>query len=240
MTTDPLDVRRSGLVDQADEVVVQLGDRRAWPWLQSAGEDPADLLARLTTAARAARAAMVVADDRDKELGARRLAVQPALAEVRAWQVELRARLRRAPPDEVARRAVAELRGLVVHGGNRLIGALAMLNTTAERLRDHREALTVEVDVEALAARADVLRERLVMLQHRVDEATADQIRAGEQARSDVEHLRGLLREVRSVWRLAASLSGGTLPPLHLAMAKSGVSSRPGVREAARGGAGPG
>lgn len=243
MTTDALDVRRDALVRQAEDVVVQLADARAWPWLVQAGAEPEELLGQLREAAAATRRALLLANAAQKEVRAAQQSVAPVLERVRDWQVQARAQLRRAPAGELARRAAAEVRTLLRTGANRLAGALVMLHTAAGRLRDHAGVLGE--GVVALAADGDALRGVLLALQRGLDQAVAAQVQAGQVAREEVATLRQLMREVRASWRIARWRSADALPPLNLALAKGEVMIRPRARQKKRddapaGGAPPG
>lgn len=230
MTVDALDVRRAGLLYQAEDVLIQLEEPRVAPWLLQIDTDPVALASKLRAALAETRRAVTEDDEAQSELKARMQQKELELERARVWQAELRARLRRAAPGEPARRAVAELRTFTRNPAKRLASTLVLLHAASERLLELEPVLGPDVSAAALAASADALRAALILRRSANDEALAVTLRTGPAAVGAVEALRRVLREVRAVWRFARSVSRGALPPLNLATAKSMVLSRPGMR----------
>jgi hypothetical protein len=225
MSSDPLDIDRRSLVVQADHVQGQLDDARAWPHLRRVGVDPVSLAERTRAANAAARVALAATVNAGRNLRALQLQVPPLLQPVKAWQVEVRTRLRLAPATDMALLVVRELRELIAPAPARLVGTIAMLRAASDRLRDHQPTL-VDVPADQLGEQADRLLQALTAQQERLDRAQALRLDAAREAKVTTEALRTLLREVRGSWRFALTFAAGQLPPLNLEVGREVVARR--------------
>ena len=211
MARDPLSVRRNALVAQARDLVVWL---RAWEGAEAALEraGAGDLLAQISRLATQADTAIGMIS-REK-LRSPYVTAERALAPIRNWAVEVRALLRRpGGPDALTR----EVRTLIHDSFRRVAGSAAILRATLPRL----EALVVfhGEDCHALVERGSQLLEQLAAAQEDHDRWDAERVTAADAAKEATAALRGAVRELRQLWRLARHRSGGALPalPLHLA-----------------------
>jgi hypothetical protein len=211
MSRDPLSVRRDGLVAQARDLVVWL---RAWEGAEAAleGVGGGDILVRVDDLAVQADDAIGVVSR--LKLRSPYVVADRVLQPIRDWAVEVRVLLGQAGgPDALTR----EVRTLIHDSFRRVAGSAAILRATLPRL----EALVTTCGGEgrALVDRGHQLLGQLEAVQEDHDRWDAGRVAAAAAAKGATAALRGALRELRSLWRLARHRSGGALPalPLHLA-----------------------
>ena len=217
MSRDPLNVRRDGLVAQARDLVVWL---EAWSGAVAALEEVGGggILGRVRDLAARADAAIGVVSR--VKLRSPYTTADRMLQPIRDWAVEVRTLIRRpGGPDALTR----EVRALVGDGFHRVSGSVSVLRATLPRL----EALVAVhgEDGRALVDRGSLLLGQLAATQEDHDRWDADRVAAAAAAKEATHALRGALRELRHLWRLARHRSGGALPALPLHLARSMTSS---------------
>lgn len=218
MSRDPLEASIPAQMAMATAIAAQIkGTTTAWPWLEKAEASPGDLRTKLLDLERSLRdcfdlASALADSDRDAYFDAR-----PVLARVNQWRAVMRQRLRtcnRAGP--AARGAAKELRALVRPNPLRLQGTLLMLPRVVETLEAVLPSLPPPVHAEETIAEARQLHADLLAC----DATRITQEERHKAANADVNLARSALvahlREVRRLWRLADTLSGGQLPPLNV------------------------